>query len=175
MNAIFFLTPAGHDDAAALFAAFRARAGTGLAVTVVAGDADRARLRSELAGCSVVPDKPTGGKLAFVRELRRRRFDMALVAWTGGDFFQPMRLAALFAGARRVEVLDDRGRWFEARWSAPWSLCRHALRRLPSTRLDTILRGLGGVYRWSIGLVLALPLLAWRCLRLPPVRAGRGG
>jgi len=173
MNAIFFVTPAGHDDAAALFAAFRARAGTDAAVTVVAGDADRARLRSELAGCSVVPDKPTGGKLAFVRELRRRRFDLALCAWTGGDFFQPMRLAALFAGARRVEILDERGRWFEARWSAPWPLCQHALRRLPSTRLDTILRAFAAVYRWSIGLLLALPILAWRCLSLPPARSDK--
>ncbi|HEX6810812.1 MAG TPA: hypothetical protein VF384_04230 [Planctomycetota bacterium] len=170
MNAIFFLTPARGDDAATLFVAFRARAGAEASVTVVAGDADRAWLPDEFAGCTVVPDKPTGGKLAFVRELRRRRFDKALVAWTGGDWFQPMRLVALMIGAQRVEILDDRGRWFAARWSAPWPLLRHALRRLPQTKADTILRAFGALYRWSIGLVLALPLLAWRCLMLPPAR-----
>jgi hypothetical protein len=173
MNAIFFLTPAGPDGAHALFAAFRARVAADAAVTVIAGDRNRARLRSEFAGCAVVPDKPVGGKLAFVRELRRRRFDLALVAWTGGDSFQPMRLVALLAGARRVEILDDRGRWFEARWYAPWPPFRHALRRLPFTRLDTILRAFAAVYRWSIGLALALPILAWRCLRLPPARSSR--
>ncbi|HEU4419182.1 MAG TPA: hypothetical protein VFT55_09605, partial [Planctomycetota bacterium] len=153
-----------------LFALYRARVAADATVTVVAGDADRVRLRSELAGCAVVPDKPAGGKLAFVRELRRRRFDVALVAWTGGDLFQPMRLVALFAGARRVEIVDERGRWFRARWSAPWPLLGHALRRLGSAKADAFLRALGWLYRWSIGLLLALPLLAWRWLRLPAAR-----
>ena len=52
MNAIFFVTPAGHDDAAALFAAFRARAGTDAAVTVVAGARGREK-RLAVAGLDV--------------------------------------------------------------------------------------------------------------------------
>ncbi|HZN40929.1 MAG TPA: hypothetical protein VFD82_19140 [Planctomycetota bacterium] len=173
MNAIFFLTPAAADGAPALFAAYRARVSADAAVTVVAGDADRVRLRSEFAGNAVVPDKPARGKLAFVRELRRQRFDVALVAWTGGGSFQPMRLVALFAGARRVEVLDERGRWFRARWSAPWPLLGHALRRLAGAKSDAFLRVFAAFYRWSIGLLLALPFLAWRWLRLPPARADK--
>ena len=170
MNAIFFLTPAAAEQAPALFAAFRARVAADAAVTVVAGDADRARLRSELPGCVVLPDKPAGGRRAFVRDLRRRRFDVALVAWTGGETFQPMRLVALSAGARSVQVIDERGRWFAVRWHAPWPLLRHALRRLAGTKTDTLLRAAAALYRWSFGLLLALPLLAWRCLRLPPAR-----
>ena len=173
MKVICFLTPAAAQDAPALFALYRARAGAAAVVTVVAGDADRVRLQREFAGCEVVPDKPAGGKLAFVRELRRQRFDLAMVAWTGGDTFQPMRLVALLAGARRAEVLDERGRWFEARWSGPWPLCRHALRRLAAARSETFLCALAAVYRWSIGLLLALPILWWRCLRVPRARAGR--
>jgi hypothetical protein len=140
---------------------------------VVAGDADRVRLRSELTGNAVVPDKPAGGKLAFVRELRRRRFDVALVAWTGGESFQPMRLVALLAGARSVQILDERGRWFAARWFAPWPLLCHALRRLAGAKIDAFLRAFGWLYRWSIGLVLALPILAWRWLQLPPARTDK--
>jgi hypothetical protein len=170
MNAILFLTPAAAHDAPALFAAYRTRVAADAVVTVVAGDADRARMRTEFAGCTVLPDKPAGDKLAFVRELRRQRFDVALVAWTSGDSFQPMRLVALFAGARRVEVIDERGRWFAARWFAPWPLLRHALRRLAGAKPDAVLRAFGWLYRWSIGLLLALPLLAWRCLFLPPAR-----
>ncbi|HEU4418261.1 MAG TPA: hypothetical protein VFT55_04940, partial [Planctomycetota bacterium] len=61
MNAIFFLTPAAADGSRELFALYRARVAADATVTVVAGDADRVRLRSELAGCAVVPDKPAGG------------------------------------------------------------------------------------------------------------------
>jgi hypothetical protein len=172
MQVICFATPRAEESAAPLVAAFRTRVPVDAVVTVVAGDQDRALWRSEFAGCEVVPDKPAGSKFAFVRELRRRRFDLALVAWTGGDRFRPMRLVALLAGARRVLVLDERGRWFAARGLWPWAMCRHALRRLAGTKADTCLRGLAAVYRWSVGLCLALPILAWRCLRLPPARPG---
>jgi hypothetical protein len=173
MRVICFVTPPAGQPAAGLIEAFRARVPAGAAVTVVAGNVDRIAAAAGFPGCEVLPDKPAGAKGAFVRELRRRRYDLALVAWTGGERIRPMRVVALVAGARRVLVLDERGRWFEAGWSRPWSLSGHALRRLGGMKFDDLLWLLAAVYRWTIGLALAWPLLAWRWLRLPAAHPGR--
>lgn len=135
--------------------------------TVVVRDDDRGPLAAELAGLDVRRDKPAGGKWAFVQALRAERFDLLVVAWHGGERFQPLRLAALFCGARRLVVVDDRGREFAGGLlqSGCW---RHGLRRLAGLQAIAIVRGLAAVYRstlgWLFGGSAVLLAFAWRRL-----------
>lgn len=132
-------------------------------------DDDRAALGADLAGCEVRRDKPAGGRLAFVRALRRERFDRLWVAWHGGERFQPLRLVALVAGARLVIAVDERGRERAVRWFLPWSWAGHALRRAAATDARTAARAAAGLYRWTVGAAVAgLALLAFRIRRAPP-------
>ena len=118
-------------------------------------DEDRDVLAPHLDGCAIRRDKPAGGKVAFVRGLRRERFDLLIVAWYGGERFQPLRLVALIAGARRVRAVDERGREGHVAWYLPWTWIGHVLRR--SSRLDalTVLRGGAACYRLTIGALIA--------------------
>lgn len=163
MRIAVFLT-AETEAARRLLAEVRARAGDAV-LSVFVNDDDRRPLAAEIAGLDVRRDKPAGGKLAFVRALRRERFDRILVAWHGGERLLPMRIVALFGGARSVHVIDERGREFAVAWYLPWTWAGHALRRAAATKATTVLRVLAFGYRWTVGLVVAAVRLLPTALR----------
>lgn len=133
-------------------------------------DEDRAALAASFPEVEFRRDKPAGGRLAFVRALRRERLDLAVVVWDGGERFQPLRLAALAVGARRTLAVDRRGRRHRVAWHAPWTWGPHAARALLATRPATIGRLLAACYRGTLGLLVAGLLLAWfRARRGPPL------
>lgn len=153
------------EPARQLLAAVRARhPGGELAVFV--RDEHRDELAADLRGLDVRRDKPAGGKLAFVRALRRERFDELVVAWHGGERMQPLRLVAMFAGARRVVAVDERGRERTVAWSRPWTWAGHALRRGLSLPPLALLRGIAACYRATIGLLLGSLLLLPMAIQL---------
>ncbi len=128
-------------------------------LAVFVKDDHRDDLAWALHGCEVRRDKPLGGKLAFVRALRRERFDRLIVAWHGGERFQPLRLVALWCGAREVVAIDEHGQERVVRWYAPQTWVAHAVRRLQRARAATLLRLAARAYRLTIGVVVASVLL----------------
>jgi len=150
--AVFVTTDA--SAGAALLQDVRARH-RDAAIVAFVNDDDRRALAPALAGLEVRRDKPVGGKLAFVRALRRERFDLLVVAWHGGERVLPLRLVALLAGAGRVVARDERGRERDVSLVRPWTWAGHAARRLAAIKITTLLRAAAASYRWSIGLVVA--------------------
>lgn len=137
-------------------------------------DDDREALLPALVGCRICSDKPRGSKLAFLRDLRRQRIDVAFVAWHGGERPQPMKLAILFVGAKDVTAIDETGRAFAVQWWAPWTWGGHAIRRLGQMRVLRVLRLFASTYRRTLGAlaraVVLLPEMV-RLRRLPRPRA----
>jgi len=139
------------------------------AIVGFANDEDREWLAARHAAIELRRDKPPGGKPAFVKSLRREAFDRVVVAWHGGERFQPLRLVALALG-RPALAIDDRGRERRVIWWQPWTWAPHLLRR--GLRADPlyVARLAASCYRASIGLLLAL---VWLPLRLLGARAHR--
>ncbi len=139
-----------------------------------ANDEDRQWLAARHAGVELRRDKPPGGKLAFVQALRRETFDRVVVAWFGGERFQPLRLVALALGCP-VSAIDDRDRQRAVTWWQPWTWGPHLLRR--GLRADPLhlARLAAACYRATIGLVLALVWLPLRLLLLRASGRGPGG
>jgi hypothetical protein len=123
-------------------------------------DEHRAPLAADLEHCDVRRDKPAGGKVAFVRALRRERFDLLVVAWHGGERPQPLRFVALFAGARQVIAVDEFGREHRVVWWQPWTWGLHALRRLSEIKAATVARWVAALYRATVGLAVAVVALS---------------
>ena len=161
--ALFLTTEAG--PALRLLAQLR-REFPGEALVVFVRDDHRDELAAALAGCDVRRDKAVGGKVAFVRALRKERFDRIVVAWHDGERFQPLRLVALLGGARQVVAIDERGREWVVRWHAPWTWIGHALRRLSHLRAVTVLRVVAGCYRATVGVAFAVVALVPTALGL---------
>lgn len=133
-------------------------------------DADDARLGNALGEFEALSDKPSGSKLAFVRELRARRFGTAVVAWTGDAGFDRMKLVALLAGARRYLIYDERLESF-ALEGASLLWIPHARVRvgLGAHERSLLLSLVGALYKWTLGLAFGGARLA---LRLAAPRAG---
>lgn len=124
-------------------------------VHVYVRDEQREPLAAELAGWDVRRDKPAGGRLRFVRALRRERYDRVVVAWHGGERWLPLRLLAPFVGARQVLAGDERGRWRTVRWHAPWTWAGHVARRAAGVKVLTVLRVVATCYRRTLGALIA--------------------
>jgi len=122
--------------------------------TAFVRDDDREQLLPLLSGCVVRSDKPRGSKLGFLRALRAERFDVAFVAWHGGERPSPLRAAALLTGARDLVAIDERGRSFSVQWFAPWTWSEHFVRRLSQLRVLRVLRLCASAYRSTIGRAL---------------------
>ncbi len=158
MKAAMMLTTDG-DNALAM--AVRLRAGLPNAQwTAFVCDENRERLLPALVGCVIRSDKPRGSKLAFLRGLRAQAFEVAFVAWHGGERPQPLKLAALACGAKDLVAIDDSGREFAVRWWAPWTFAEHAVRRLGQTRVLRALRLCATLYRVTVGRLVQLVMLA---------------
>ncbi len=99
------------------------RVHAGQELTFVVRDRDGRELGPLLRGHAVLGDKPAGGKLGFVRELRHRRADLALALWLGHDDYWPAKTLFLLAGAAQQLVISERG-------TLPFALMR------PRTWLD---------------------------------------
>jgi hypothetical protein len=127
--------------------------------SVFVRDEHCAPLAADLEHCDVRRDKPAGGKVAFVRALRRERFDLLLVAWHGGERFQPLRFVALFAGARQVIAVDEFGRERVVVWWQPWTWGLHALRRATEVKAASVARWIAALYRATVGLLVGGALL----------------
>ncbi|MBL9078479.1 MAG: hypothetical protein JNL08_13300 [Planctomycetes bacterium] len=155
----------------ALLARVRARWPDALLVGF-ANDEDRDWLAARHATVELRRDKPPGGRLAFVRALRRERFAEVVVAWHGGERLQPLRLAALALG-RLALATDERGNERRVGWWRPWTWGPHLLRRGLTADPLFVARCLAACYRATLGLVLAL---VWLPLRLAVLRlCGRPG
>lgn len=141
------------------------------AVVALANDEDREWLAARHAGVELRRDKPAGGKLAFVKAMRRESFDLVVVAWHGGERLQPLRLVALALGSP-VRVSDERGRLRAVAWWQPWTWAPHLLRRgLGADPLHVARLG-AACYRATLGLLLAI---VWLPLRLLLARSARRG
>lgn len=101
--------------------------------TVVVAPQDAADALRQSAARDSLPDKPTGNRLAALRSLRARRFDVAVLLWCGRPGEARLSAHGLLCGARRYQVfLPDAGlvplRATDRRvWSALWQ----GLRRGP--------------------------------------------
>src|SRR5690606_20237689 len=119
------LVLSGHlDEVRPVLAAARARF-AGERLTVVLRAAHEPGLRDLLEGAVVVPDKPVGGRWAFVRALRRERFAHGIVVWTGAFSFWPAKLAFALARVDARESVTERG-------PLPWragAIVRHLVAR----------------------------------------------
>lgn len=152
MKAAMMLTT---DFGPALVLAKRLREGLPNAQwTAYVRDDDREHLLPALTGCAVRSDKPRGSKVAFLRALRAERFDVAFVAWHGGERPCPLRFAALFVAARDVVAIDERGRLFSVQWWSPWTWSEHLVRRLSQLRVLRMLRFCASAYRATVGRAL---------------------
>lgn len=138
-----------------------------------ANDEDREWLAARHPDAELRRDKPPGGKVAFVRALRREAFDRVVVAWHGGERFQPLRLVALALG-RPVHAFDERARERRVVWWQPWTFGPHLLRRGVALDPLQVARWLAAGYRATIGLLLALLLLPLRLLLARAHRRGPG-
>lgn len=134
-------------------------------LVVFANDSDRAALPAHATGATFRPDKPAGGKVAFVRALRAERFDLAIAAWHGGERLQPLRVVALLLGCR-VLAHDERGRERAVAWWQPWTWGGHLVRRAARTDTLQFARIAGAVYRATVGLLVALVWLPVRAASL---------
>lgn len=170
MKAAMMLTTSGPQ---ALTLARRLREGLPDAQwTAFVRDDDRELLLPVLQGCVLRSDKPRGSKLAFLRALRSERFDVAFVAWHGGERPQPLKVAALACGASDLSAIDEAGRAFAVRWWAPWTWGAHAVRRLAQTSVLRALRFVASCYRATAGRVIAAVFLVPEALRsVPALRA----
>jgi len=166
--ALFATTEA--PQALALLAHVRRRH-PGAAIAAFVRDEHRVELAQALQGCDVRRDKPAGGRVAFVRALRRERFDLAVVAWHGGERLQPLRLVALLCGARAVVAVDETMRERQVALLRPWTWAGHALRRLARVRAVTWLCAAAACYRVTFGALVAALWLLPAALRW---RFGRG-
>ncbi|HEX5050615.1 MAG TPA: hypothetical protein VFZ65_02475 [Planctomycetota bacterium] len=161
MKVAAFLT-AERAAATALLAAWRAR-WPDARFTAFANDEDRAALQAGAPGVEFRRDKPPGGKLAFVRALRREGFSQVLVAWHGGERVLPLRVAALLLGCP-VLAVDERGRERAVALRRPWTWMPHLLRRAVRTDALQFARLAAAGYRCTLGVLVAvvwLPLRRW--------------
>lgn len=140
--------------------------------TVFAHAAHLDRLATAFPDCVFRPGKPAGSRLGFLRAVRREGFDLVVVTWHGGERLEPLRVAALFAGARRTVACDERDHCFAVGWYLPWTWGRHALRRLVDVRGATILLLLAASYRATLGIMVAVLALSLFRLRHGRVRPG---
>ena len=132
-------------------------------LSIFVRDEDRSLMADTFPDAEIRRDKPAGSKKAFVAALRRERFDHLVVAWYGGERPQPLRLVAMFAGARRVLAVDETGREFRVAWYLPWTWGIHTARRLAKMDTWALLRACGAFYRATLGLVVAsVRLLVFR-------------
>lgn len=132
-------------------------------VVAFANDEDRAALQAAAPGIEFRRDKPPGGRLQFVRALRGERFDRAVVAWHGGERFQPLRVVALAIGCP-VLAIDERGRERSVGWWRPWSWLPHLVRRGLRADALQVARAAAAVYRATVGLLLSIVWLPLRAL-----------
>lgn len=140
-------------------------------VVAYANDEDREPLARCHPAVEFRRDKPAGGKAAFVKALRAAGFDRVVVAWHGGERFQPLRLVALLLD-RPVLAVDERGRERVVALWRPWTWGPHLLRRGLTADPLFVARCAAACYRATIGLVLAV---VWLPLRLLLARVGRPG
>lgn len=146
-----------------------------VAWTVYYRASESAELDAALRGVDARSDKPAGSKLAFLRQLRAQRFDLAVIAWTGHHHYDRMKVVGLLCGARRAIAYDEHLEAF-AVGGAGTAWLRHARWR-PSLGGETSawLVPLRAAYRWTLGSLLGgtwmLARLAWRRLQ----RARRPG
>lgn len=145
-------------------------AAPGAAVVAFANDGDRDWLAARHAPVELRRDKPPGGKLAFVRALRREGFGRCVVAWHGGERLLPLRAVALLLGCP-TEVHDERGRTRPVGWWQPWTWGPHLLRRGLTADPLFVARCAAACYRGTLGLAIAL---VWLPLRLALARLWPG-
>lgn len=116
---------------------------------------DASALASVLDGVEVISDKPTGSKIAFLRDIRRNRFDLAVIAWTGDRSHNKMKMVGLLGAARRYLIYNENidsfyldshdGIWWRhLRWRASGGLAL-----MPALMSSAI-----GLYKWTLGLVI---------------------
>jgi hypothetical protein len=78
--------------------------------TVVVAPQDAADALRRSAARDSLADKPTGSRLAALRSLRARRFDVAVLLWGGRPGEARLSMQGLLCGARRYRVfLPDAG------------------------------------------------------------------
>lgn len=159
MRAVAFLT--GDGDALLQPAALVRAKLPDARLVLFCRDDDRAVVHAAFPDAELRRDKPVGGRLPFVRALRAERFDLAVVAWQGGDRTQPMKLVALLAGGARTIVIDRRGRQRQIRWWQPWTWAGLMAQAVVDADPMLIVVTLCAVYRSTIGVVVALPGLVW--------------
>lgn len=75
--------------------------------TVYLRDAYREPLAAELEGMELHRDKPTGGRIGFVRRMRAKKYDLAVMAWQGDPEFNRMKLVGVLSGARERNVYNE--------------------------------------------------------------------
>lgn len=104
LGVIFLTCPV--EDGRRILQSVRQRWG-GHRFTVYLRDEHREALAVELEGMELLRDKPTGSRLGFLRSLRARRYDLAVMAWQGHPEFNRMKVVGMFSGAAERHVYNE--------------------------------------------------------------------
>jgi len=126
---------------------------------------ERGQLEDLLAGHEVCSDKPGyrlpgHGRVALVRDLRARKYDLGIALGLGHWSYWPQKLAFALARARHKTVISERGS-FHLSWRLPFALAHHFYWRLRNPvgsvagmPVGTPLPLAAAIYRKTVGLVL---------------------
>jgi hypothetical protein len=79
--------------------------------TIVVGAWERPVLKVP-AGARLLDAKPRGSRWSYLQDLRRSRYDVAVVAWHADRDRRAVQLAALACGAREIWACDERMQLF---------------------------------------------------------------
>jgi len=139
--------------------------------TVYLRENDLGQLREAVGGMEIASDKPSGSKAAFLAEIRRRRYDVAVVAWTGHRSYNRMKTVGLLSAAKRHLIYNENldyfyldgndGTWLRhLRWRASGGVA------FSPSIINTVI----GIYKWTIGIAIGstwlISRLVYRRLRI---------
>ncbi len=141
----------------------------GADVTVLMRMGDRRSIPDALLdGFDVRSDKPgpdEGGKRAFVSSLRKTRFDVAVLVWSGARSrtHRAMQAVSVVSGARKKLVYGAHGEPFRLAPRGMKSIAAHGLKRASEVKFspETALGVMLWSWRVTIGAVAAVFALTW--------------
>ena len=142
-------------------------------IAVYVRESDRDALGSVLDSFEVRSDKPRGGKLRFLREIRKAGFEVAFACWEGDPSYNRMKLVHLLSGVDKKIVFNPNAKSFRLQMDKDPVWLKHVRWRMSSNagpRISNPMDRFTGMYRnvfgWWLGSL-------WTALRFQSMRLGR--
>ena len=130
-------------------------------------DRDKGALAGLLANHDVRSDKPLGGRMGFVRQLRADPADLVIALWLGHDEYWPAKTLFLLArGRQKLAITEREAAPLDTR--SIGSVLGHAIwrqrNRVPSPygRGGLLSAAARGIYRATLGRILGVGITVVR-------------